>query len=78
MSGQYWYPGGPLAVARVNYQNALASGQNQDPASPYVNYAPVPPDVDPDLAGIEIKSAWRPLSSGEAASGRFLTSTVRY
>ena len=57
MSGQYWYPDGPLATARTNYQNALASGQNQDPAVPYVNYAPVPPNFDPDLAGIEIKSA---------------------
>lgn len=78
MSGQYWYPGGPLAVARANYENALASDQNQDPVVPYVNYAPVPPSIDPNLAGIEIKSAWRPLSSTEAGSGRFLTSTVRY
>jgi hypothetical protein len=78
MSGQYWYPDGPLAAARTSYQNAIASGQNQDPAAPYVNYAPVPPNFDPDLAGIEVKSAWRPLSPREAASGRFLTSTVRY
>ena len=78
MSGQYWYPDGPLAVARTHYKTALASGQNQDPTAPYVNYAPVPPNFDPNLAGIEIKSAWRPLSPGEATSGRFLTSTVRY
>jgi hypothetical protein len=78
MSGQYWYPTGPLATAKANYKAALASGQGQDPAAPYVSYAPVPPNFDPNLAGIEVKSAWRPLSSGEAASGRFLTSTVRY
>lgn len=78
MAGQYWYPSGPLVTAQTNYKTALASGQKQDPATPYVNYAPVPPNVDPNLAGIEVKSAWRPLSATEAASGRFLTSTVRY
>jgi hypothetical protein len=75
MAGQYWYAQGPLATAQANYVKVLAA--DQDPTPPYVNYAPTT-SSDPDLAGIEIKSAWRPLSPAEAASGRFLTSTVRY
>ena len=42
-----------------------------------MNFAPAG-GSDPSLAGIEIKSAWRPLSPAETASGRFFTSTVRY
>jgi hypothetical protein len=80
VAGQYWYgtPGSPLALARTNFQKALAVGGSQDPTTPFVNYAPVFPNTDPNLAGIEIKAAWRPLSPSEASSGRFLTSTVRY
>ena len=80
MAGQYWYSGSgsPLATARANYVTALNSGSGQDPVPPFVNYAPVPPNIDPNLAGIEIKASWRPLSQTEARSGRFLTSTVRY
>jgi len=80
MAGQYWYSGSgsPLATAQQNYVTALNSGSGQDPTPPFVNYAPVPPNIDPNLAGIEIKSSWRPLSQTEAQSGRFLTSTVRY
>ncbi len=79
MAGQYWYSGArsPLTTAQGNYVKALSSGTGQDPATPYVNYAPAP-GPNPNLAGIEIKSAWRPLSAAEATSGRFLTSTVRY
>lgn len=80
VGGQYWYgtPGSPLSTARANFQKALADGGSQDPATPFVNYAPVFPNVDPNLAGVEIKAAWRPLSPAESASGRFLTSAVRY
>ena len=81
IGGQYWYldtKGSPLQTAKTNYQNALAQGQSKDPATPFVNFAPVPPNFDPNLAGIEIKSAWRPLSDTESKSGRFVTQTVRY
>ena len=80
IGSQYWYnaSGSPLATARANYVAALNSGSGQDPTAPFVNYAPVPPNLDPNLAGIEIKASWRPLTPAEATSGRFLTSTVRY
>ena len=79
IGGQYWYSGAnsPLAKAEANYVTALNSGSGQDPTPPFVNFAPTT-GTDPNLAGIEIKSAWRPLSATETASGRFLTSTVRY
>jgi hypothetical protein len=77
--GQYWYSGkgSPLAAAENNYIAALAKGTSPDPNPPYVNLAPADGD-DPNQAGIEIKSAWRPLSPAEMTSGRFLTATVRY
>jgi hypothetical protein len=77
IAGQYWYAGTPLSTAQSNYAAALASGQQQDPVPPFVNFAP-PPSKDPNTAGIEIKSAWRPLTTTEAGSGHFVTSTVRY
>jgi hypothetical protein len=77
IAGQYWYPGAPLLTAQNNFVTALYSGQNQDPAPPFVNFAPTT-FTDPNLAGIEIKSAWRPLNTTEASSGKFVTSTVRY
>jgi hypothetical protein len=81
VGGQYWYydkTSSPLATARANYVTAFNSGQKTDPNPPFVNYAPVPPNIDPNLAGIEIKSSWRPLTPTEASSGHFITSTVRY
>jgi hypothetical protein len=81
VAGQYWWysaAGSPLATAKANFVTALNSGQGQDPAEPYVNFAPVPPNLDPNQAGIEIKTAWRVLTPAETSSGRFITSTVRY
>jgi hypothetical protein len=79
VSNQYWYSGtgSPLATAKANYVAALNAGTGQDPTPPFVNLAPVYPDTNPNDAGIEIKSAWRALNEKEAASGRFLTTTVR-
>ena len=78
ISGQYWYSGTPLSTAEGNYMTALASGQPQNPAEPYINFAPAPQTSDANLAGIEIKSAWRPLTTTEAGQGHFITTTVRY
>ncbi len=81
VNGQYWYhgPGTPLDQSKQNYKTALAKGQNANPVSPYVDFAPPPPSNGQQYqTGIEVKSAWRPLSASEAASGRFFTSTVRY
>lgn len=77
VGGQYWYAtdGSPLSIAQANYAQAV--GTKADPKPPFVNLAPVG-DPDPQKAGIEIKSAWRPLSSTEMASGRFITAMVRY
>jgi hypothetical protein len=77
IAGQYWYSatGSPLDKAQANYMKALATGTKLEP--PFVNYAPRPPDGAQE-AGIEVKSAWRPLSSGEMQSRRFVTAMVRY
>jgi hypothetical protein len=77
--GQYWYAGNPsrLATAMDNYTRALATGTRDDPKPPFVNYAPEG-TASAQEAGLEMKSAWRPLSTTEANSGRFLTATVRY
>lgn len=77
IAGQYWYAGTPLSTAEGNYTTALFSGQQQNPTPPFINFAPPPPS-DRNLAGIEIKSAWRPLTTTEAGSGHFITTTVRY
>ncbi len=79
VSGQYWYSGtnSPLTKASANYATALAAGQSNDPATPYVDFAP-PPTDPPGSAGIEIKTSWRPLTDKEAASGRFFKASVRY
>ncbi|HEY4940212.1 MAG TPA: hypothetical protein VII56_02195 [Rhizomicrobium sp.] len=80
VNGQYWYfanPASPLYTAMINYITALNAGTNQDPASPYVNFAP-PGGSDPSTFGIEIKTSWRPLTTDEMSHGRFFTSTVRY
>lgn len=79
IGNRYWYSSddSPLAAAQANYVKALNSGSLDDPAEPFVNLAPKPPD-GAAAAGIEIKSSWRPLSEREAASGRFVTTTVRY
>ncbi len=79
VGGQYWYGGNvsPLATAKANYVKALGSGQ--DPNTPYVNFAPtVEESTDPNDAGVELKTSWRPLNPTEQASGRFFTTTVRY
>ncbi|WP_156829940.1 hypothetical protein [Methylovulum miyakonense] len=78
VSGQYWYhgDGSPLGKAANNYKAALQQGQEADPASPYVNFGSTDPK-DPNYS-VEIKSAWRPLTDKEAASGRFYRTTVRY
>jgi hypothetical protein len=82
IAGQYWYAGTPLSTAEGNYATALFSGKQQDPVQPFVNFAPPPSDPPPpnapNLAGIEIKSAWRPLTAKETGSGHFITATVRY
>lgn len=80
VSNLYWYTGtgSPLATAKANYVTALASGTTKDPTPPFVNFAPPVSDSNPNHAGIEIKSSWRPLNATEAASGRFVTTTVRY
>ena len=77
IAGQYWYAGKPLATAEGNYVKALSSGQQQNPVPPFINFSPPPPS-DPNLAGIEVKSAWRPLTTTEAGSGHFITAPVRY
>ena len=82
MNGQYWYhgKGTPLHQSEQNYVAALAKGQTANPVAPYVDFAPPPPSQSQPQyqTGIEVKSAWRPLSAAEASSGRFFTSTVRY
>jgi hypothetical protein len=82
VNGQYWYSGTgtPLDQSEQNYVAALAKGQNANPPAPYVNFAPPPPSQSqPQFqTGIEVKSAWRPLSAAEASSGRFFKTTVRY
>jgi hypothetical protein len=80
VNGGYWYAGdgSPLDAAQDNYTAALSGGTTANPAMPYVNLASTDPKADPRLSGIEIKSAWRPLSEREARSGRFLTAMVRY
>jgi len=79
VTGQYWYSGdnAPLAKASANYTAALASGQANNPATPYVDFAP-PPTDPPGPTGIEVKTSWRPLTDKEAASGRFFKASVRY
>lgn len=80
VGGQYWYAGkgSPLDAAAQNFASALAQGQSKDPNPPFVNFAPTPKEADPNLTGIELKTAWRPLTPTEAASGRFFKSKVRY
>lgn len=81
VDGQYWYSGtgSPLATAEQNYVAALAAGGKSNPTGTYVDYAPpFAGKIDPSKFGIETKSAWRPLTAKEAASGRFFKTTVRY
>lgn len=78
VTSQYWYGAGvPLTTARKNFVTALAQGQGTNPQNPYVNLAPNS-DTPVTNDGVEVKSAWRPLTAAEAASGRFFTSDVRY
>jgi hypothetical protein len=77
VGNQFWYKGPPLNGAMTHFQAALAKGQTQDPDPPFVQFSP--PSTTPTAANtIEVKGAWRPLSTTEAASNRFHTAAVRY
>jgi hypothetical protein len=77
VANQFWYKGPPLTTAMTNFQTALAQGQTKDPAPPFVQFSP--PISDPGASNtVELKAAWRPLTSGEKASNRFHTAMVRY
>jgi len=79
VSGQYWYhgDGSALSKAKSNYQTALQKGQTANPSSPYVDFGTID-FKNPNNYSVEIKSAWRPLTDKEAASGRFYQTAVRY
>jgi hypothetical protein len=83
VANQFWYGVAsattPLGKAQANMAATqppkAPSPSGIDPASPFVNFNPTS-DGQPN--SIEVKSAWRPLTASEAASGRFHTTNVRY
>jgi hypothetical protein len=77
VANQLWYKGTPLITAMTNFQTALAQGQTQNPATPFVQFSPPVSDLTASNT-IEVKAAWRPLTSTEKASNRFHTAVVRY
>lgn len=80
IQGLYWHSEkvSPLSTAEANYTAALAQGQSKDPTPPYVNYAPTGGDGKTSSFGMEVKSAWRPITDAERHSGRFYTAKVRW
>jgi hypothetical protein len=77
VQNQFWFKGPPLTGAMTRFQTALAQGQTQDPTEPFVQFSP--PLLDSNASNtIELKGAWRPLTTQEAASKRFHTARVRY
>jgi hypothetical protein len=70
VENKYWYDaaGAPYLTAMKNFTDAVANNAFP-PAKPYVSFP---------SGTIEVKTAFRPLTPAEAASGRFYMTTVRF